>query len=176
MYKLRNTLDHIKCLLKEELPNQWVCCWAMSAGQGSRVWSAGLFSLHLQIRRNTSYKLKLSKSERGLLFSELCLYPFWSFDKVSLYYPTSVISSLRIISLVRVMNLVTEYRYFLCKGGPCFMPNSFTTSILMASSVPGEWDYSRLCPLVGGSVASSSLCCGGREHQIGVVLDPATFN
>lgn len=84
-------------------------------------------------------KLKRSKSEKGLFF-EFCLYPLGSFTE-------SVSITLLQLELknneLRGMNLATEDSYLLYKGKPCFMLNAFTTSVLLASSDPGESGYSR---------------------------------
>lgn len=81
VYKLRDTLEQIKCEFKEEFPNQGVCCRAVMIGRRSRVWpaAAGLFVLHFRLER-TDLQASIIKI-REVCFFELCLYPFGSFTE-----------------------------------------------------------------------------------------------
>lgn len=56
------------------------------------------------------------------------------------------------------------------------MPSSFTASVLSASPDPENKIIPDKYPLVGWSLTSSFVCCGGLEHQIRIILDLATFN
>lgn len=121
-----------------------------SDGQRSRVWSAaaGRFVLHFQITRNRSASLN-DQNQREVcffwfFFFEFCLYLFGSFTE-------SVSITLFQLQLknneLRDMNLATEDSYLLYKGKSCFMLNSLTASVLLASRDPGESDYSRYVSL-----------------------------